>query len=272
MKRLIRIWMLITIILAGCATTRHEIITCNPPQADIYWGKTQDTLKQSEYKTPYSESNFGFNLKHNCYQVKKMGYLDSGIVCRRNEKYRYIEFNLKPIKTIITSEPSRAKIFWGSKRENLIETIYETPRTESNVSRGASWKDWYFQVKKDGFHDSEIIFKPETSEDRFVHFVLKPIRSDRHPGEHPTNAYSLHNNQLTIAWDDMSTDEIGFKIERKDGEVGSYRNVATVGANVTQYTDKGLVSGVTYYYRVSAYNATGNSLYSNEIRADIASK
>ena len=260
------------LILAGCAATRQEIITCNPPEADIYWGKTRNTLQKSEQKTPYSGSNFGFNLKHNCYQVRKEGYLDSDIICRHKEKYRYIEFNLKPIKTFITSEPSRARIFWGPTKENLIETIYETPRTESNVSRGASWKDWYFQVKKEGFKDSETIFKHETSEDRFVNFVLKPIRSDHDIDEHQTNRHTLSDNQITITWDDMSTDEIGFKIERKDGEEGSYRKIATVGANVTRYTDKGLFSGGTYYYRVSAYSAMGDSLYSNEIRVDIASK
>jgi len=272
MKRLFNIWILIMLILAGCGSTRHEIITGNPPEADIYWGKTQDALEKSGHKTPYSGSNFGLNLKHNCYQVKKEGYHDSDIICRQKEKYRHIEFNLSALKTMITSEPSRAKIYWGPTVENLKETIHETPRTESNVLRGVSWKDWYFQVKKEGFHDSSIIFKPKTSKDRSVHFVLKPIHSDHHTSENKANEYTLSDNQLIITWDDMSTDEAGFKIERKDGEEGSYRNVATVGANATTYTDKGLIPGVTYYYRVSAYNSSGNSLYSNEIRVDIASK
>ena len=37
-----------------------------------------------------------------------------------------------------------------------------------------------------------------------------------------------------------------------------------MGANVTSYSDSGLVDGETYCYRVLAYNAAGSSPYSNE--------
>jgi hypothetical protein len=36
-----------------------------------------------------------------------------------------------------------------------------------------------------------------------------------------------------------------------------------VGANVTSYANTGLSSNTTYRYRVRAYNASGNSSYSN---------
>jgi fibronectin type 3 domain-containing protein len=40
---------------------------------------------------------------------------------------------------------------------------------------------------------------------------------------------------------------------------------ATVSANVTSFTDGGLPSQTTYSYRVRAYNAAGNSRYSNTV-------
>ena len=43
--------------------------------------------------------------------------------------------------------------------------------------------------------------------------------------------------------------------------------VAVVGPNVTGYSDTGLASRVTYYYRVRAYNGVGNSAYSNLVSA-----
>ncbi len=74
-------------------------------------------------------------------------------------------------------------------------------------------------------------------------------------------------DQVTIAWTDNSNDEDGFKVESKLGADGNYAQVATVGPNVTNYESTGLTEGVTYFYRVRAFNVGGNSAYSNEAGA-----
>ena len=77
--------------------------------------------------------------------------------------------------------------------------------------------------------------------------------------------------QVTLSWQDTSSNELGFKIERKTGPGGTYRQIATVGPNITSYTDTGLGKGTTYYYRVRAYNSSGHSPYSPEIRFETPS-
>ena len=69
-------------------------------------------------------------------------------------------------------------------------------------------------------------------------------------------------SQLTLSWMDNSNDEDGFKIERAIA-CGTFTQIATVGANVTNYTDTGLAPLTLYCYRVRAYNANGDSDYSN---------
>ncbi|OGP72780.1 MAG: hypothetical protein A2V86_08735 [Deltaproteobacteria bacterium RBG_16_49_23] len=75
---------------------------------------------------------------------------------------------------------------------------------------------------------------------------------------------ALNATQVTLNWVDNSDNEQGFKIERKTGIGGTYAEIQTVGPNVTSYTDSGLTPGVTYYYRVRAYNWGGESSYTSE--------
>lgn len=81
----------------------------------------------------------------------------------------------------------------------------------------------------------------------------------------PSNliATAVSNNRIDLSWTDNSNNETGFKIERRT-ESGTYIEIATVGANVTTYSDTGLSESTRYYYRVRAYNSAGYSNYSNE--------
>jgi len=84
----------------------------------------------------------------------------------------------------------------------------------------------------------------------------------------PSNlvATAVSTSQINLTWQDNSSDETGFKIERRTAS-GSYSQIATVGAGVTSYSNTGLSAGTTYYYRVKAYSSAGDSGYSNEASA-----
>lgn len=75
-------------------------------------------------------------------------------------------------------------------------------------------------------------------------------------------ATSAGTADIELAWNDLSTIEDGFKIER-DTDGGGYAQIDTVAADVETYTDSGVATGHTYTYRVRSYNANGNSSYSN---------
>jgi len=75
------------------------------------------------------------------------------------------------------------------------------------------------------------------------------------------SATAASASQINLSWTDNSGDEDGFRVERWDGS--SWVEIATVGVDSTAYQDANLACNTTYYYRVRAYNAGGNSAYSN---------
>ena len=82
------------------------------------------------------------------------------------------------------------------------------------------------------------------------------------PYEQIINYIRPSPSNVLLKWIDNATNEKGFKIERLKDNEQSFHEIATVGTDVTTYTDNGLTTG-TYLYRVRAFNTAGNSSYSN---------
>jgi len=89
------------------------------------------------------------------------------------------------------------------------------------------------------------------------------------PPEAPSNltVTGVSSSRIELAWDDNSTNEDGFIIERKAGSSDLWSEIAWVGAGETSYVDTGLWPGTTYVYRVRAYNSGGDSPCSNNASA-----
>lgn len=69
-----------------------------------------------------------------------------------------------------------------------------------------------------------------------------------------------------LTWQDNSTNEANFHIERKaEACTGAapFVEIATTGANIVTFTDAAVAEGVTYCYRLAASNSAGKSTYSN---------
>jgi hypothetical protein len=65
---------------------------------------------------------------------------------------------------------------------------------------------------------------------------------------------------LAFTWTDNSSDETGFHIEKKQGVDGTYFLVATPSANSNNYGGITVPKdGNTYYFRIKAFNANGES-------------
>jgi len=95
--------------------------------------------------------------------------------------------------------------------------------------------------------------------DAFIPWPLTPVSA---------RIASAGPDTLTLVFFDQASDETGFIVERGLAVDGPYTQVADIptpnGVNIgdVQFTDVGLASGTTYFYRVAAYSAAGTSVYS----------
>lgn len=85
----------------------------------------------------------------------------------------------------------------------------------------------------------------------------------------PTNLFvtAIGANEIDLVWSDNSSNELGFKIQRRDNNTTTWVDIASVGANVTSYKDMLAKPGTNYSYRVLATNTAGVSGWSNEHNA-----
>ena len=89
------------------------------------------------------------------------------------------------------------------------------------------------------------------------------------PPAAPTNLTAAFvTNRVNLAWNDIATDETGYKVERKTGSGGAWAEIASLGQGSTSYSDTtNLLPGNTYFYRVYAVKDFTPSGYSNEASA-----
>ncbi|MBV2225137.1 MAG: hypothetical protein KUL74_09835 [Cloacibacterium sp.] len=77
--------------------------------------------------------------------------------------------------------------------------------------------------------------------------------------------------QVNLNWTDNSTNEEGFKIERKISS-GAYNFIGQINKDITNFIDTSVQPNTTYTYRVYSYNSAGASItYTNEVTVTITS-
>ncbi|HBL78095.1 MAG: hypothetical protein A2W90_13490 [Bacteroidetes bacterium GWF2_42_66] len=103
----------------------------------------------------------------------------------------------------------------------------------------------------------------------YINAMIVRKGSAPNPIGYPTGlqSTSVTSSSVGLSWTDNSTNETNFSIERSLMRGSGYTVVGTVGQNVTAFTNNtGLTANTTYFYRVRATNASGNSAYSNVLQ------
>jgi hypothetical protein len=118
----------------------------------------------------------------------------------------------------------------------------------------ACGKAYFYRVRSTNSNGDSAFSNVATTLTRLCTPALQPVTG-------------ITQTQLTLVWIDNNSNESGFKIERSATGTTPWSQIATVGANVTTYTNSGLQCGTPHYYRVRAYNGGNNSAYSAIVNA-----
>ena len=80
-------------------------------------------------------------------------------------------------------------------------------------------------------------------------------------------AMAPSSSSINLTWEDNSTNESGFVVQRRRLGSGIWAQIETTAADATTFSNERLFSESTYIYRVQAFNDSESSAYSNEAEA-----
>ncbi|PLS01598.1 hypothetical protein [Neobacillus cucumis] len=87
--------------------------------------------------------------------------------------------------------------------------------------------------------------------------MMRPMGVAVAPKDPANLAGSYGKTGVNLTWQDKSTNETGFYIERSTSLAGPWTKIRTVAENTTTYLDQSVSKRKTYYYRVTAINTVG---------------
>ncbi|MGH7215379.1 MAG: fibronectin type III domain-containing protein, partial [Tepidisphaeraceae bacterium] len=80
-------------------------------------------------------------------------------------------------------------------------------------------------------------------------------------------ATAITKTRVDLVWIDHASNEDGFRVERRLSTSNTWTQIGQIGVNVKAFSDTTAQARKTYIYRVRAFNAAGNSGYSNTAQA-----
>ena len=138
-----------------------------------------------------------------------------------------------------------------------------------SIDATGSTSEWTLSTL--GMHTIKLIVtdnKGATSSDTTTVEVVQPL-----PAPNNLSANAESGTSIRLSWQDMSSNETRFEVERSQNENTGWSVVGQVNSNVMTYLDSGLTCANQYFYRVRAYRSTdaAYSNYSNIVSAQTPS-
>ena len=167
-------------------------------------------------------------------------------------------------------EPTQIKITWKDTAVN---------ETGFKVQRKAPGEDGFTPIVRLGSNSTQYIDASLLPDTNYSYQVVSynksgegisevvSIKTSRGLPQQPSGlrVANVSNMNICLVWT-IHGDRMGFRLERRK-ENAAYDEIATMGPNITTYRDTEVFPNTVYFYRICSYGMSGNSKYSEEIKA-----
>ena len=110
------------------------------------------------------------------------------------------------------------------------------------------------------------VYVVDTGNDR-VRILTRTPAPRIPPAPTGLTAIPVSSTRIDLTWQDNSTNETGFRVQRRLGGSNVWIEIGLVAANAIALSDVRVKPNTTYHYRVRAFHYAGTSTFSNEATA-----
>lgn len=229
-------------------------------------------IKTTGAEVPYTDGTYTFkNLNGGSrYQIVAHGAYSS-----EDDGKNYIgeESSVKTITTpnrvknlkadIINTE--QTKITWSGNKKAKYEVYYRNDKAKDWTKAGETDKE-YFDINTSdltGAYEIKVLAYIIRDEEK-VYSEEAIYSRELLPSAPSQSIIEVLNNALKLRWSSKE-DVKGYIIYRKSTVDTGYKKIATLNGSVKTYTDKNVVTGRLYSYKIVAFNeSTYNVYYSKD--------
>src|ERR1039458_3421838 len=143
---------------------------------------------------------------------------------------------------------------------NFVESNGSNAVHELLGSIPLAWNDWTDFMGGPHYYITSLVSTNELA--NYIESLMVQTPIPRAPSNLAATSFST--NQIILTWQRNADNEDGYKIERSTNGVNFDEIGFTMGAVSSSFSDNtGFSSCTAYYYRVRAYNSSGDSDFSN---------
>lgn len=163
-----------------------------------------------------------------------------------------------PITNRIPETNYQTVIERRSEGSNTWHTVATVPGSQNSYTdTGLSEASrYYYRIRAITSVSAIYLYYPSSSTGQYVSTLLKAPQN--------VQAEIMSSSSVKISWDDVSTKESGYRIERKKGN-GTFVRIGSTLANETSYVDKNVENGQQYTYRVIPLSTSHRGTPSEEV-------
>ncbi|MDN5205444.1 DUF1593 domain-containing protein, partial [Fulvivirgaceae bacterium BMA10] len=116
---------------------------------------------------------------------------------------------------------------------------------------------YYYQVRAIN-SDMVSLYSTEANASTLINVITAPDN---------LTANAITSDQIDLTWTHSGGNATGYELERSATFGSGFALIATLGSDISSYSDTGLLENTTYYYQIRAINSDTVSIYSNETNA-----